>query len=92
MESPRPLPSERRAEYFLKAAALYSQSRDERELNRALDCAGRAAKYRLNALGKRERDKAASAYSVFMTLIIMLSLVPLAFKQAGPAGDADGLQ
>lgn len=52
--------SERRAEYFLKAAALYSQSRDERELNRALDCAGRAAKYRLNALGKRERDKAAS--------------------------------
>ena len=35
--------------------------------------------------GVKERDKAASAYSVFMTLIIMLSLVPLAFKQAGPA-------
>ena len=35
--------------------------------------------------GVREHDRAATVYSVFMMLIILLSLVPLTFKEASPS-------
>ena len=35
--------------------------------------------------GVKEHDRAASVYSLFMMLIILLSLVPLTFKEASPS-------